>query len=278
MADFSAAHAQHQAAPWVEWLARIGYAAKGIVYILVGWIALDAAIGGGQSTGSRGALQSVADEPFGQVLLALVAVGLLGYAIWRFVEAALDPEDKGSGAGGIARRLGYAVSGVIHAALALYAAQLVFGSGGGSSGGGSGTDSRTAMLMQQPFGRWLVGLVGLGIVGYGLYELYRAWTLDFGKRLKTSEMSSTTREWTTRAGRAGLAARGVVFGIIGIFLVQAALQYDPQQARGLGGALRALQEQAYGPWLLGAVALGLIGYGLFQLVRARYRRIEPGPG
>lgn len=279
-AGYQARRAEHQAAPWIEWLARLGYAAKGLVYIIIGGIAVQAALGqGDQVTGSEGALQSIARQPFGRVMLAIVALGLAGYALWRLVQAIRDPEHKGSDAKGIATRVGYAISGLIHAGLALAAGRLVFGSGSGGGGGGGGAeggvDSRTAMLMQQPFGPWLVGLVGLGIAAYGAYQLYRAYASDPAKRLSLTGMGATAREWVIRSARLGYAARGVVFGIIGFLLIQAARHFDPSDAVGLGGALRTLQEQSYGPWLLGAVAVGLVAYGIFELVKARYRRIHP---
>ena len=279
-AGYQARRAEHQAAPWIEWLARLGYAAKGLVYIIIGGIAVQAALGqGDQVTGSEGALQSIARQPFGRVMLAIVALGLAGYALWRLVQAIRDPEHKGSDAKGIATRVGYAISGLIHAGLALAAGRLVFGSGSGGGGGGGGAeggvDSRTAMLMQQPFGPWLVGLVGVGIIGFGLYELYRAYKTDIAKRLHLWQLDTDTRRWVVRSGRMGYAARGVVFAVIGFFLIQAAMHHNPAEARGLGGALQSLQGESYGPWLLGIVALGLIAYGAFELVKARYRRIQP---
>lgn len=267
--------AAHEASPWVEWLARFGYAAKGVVYILIGVIAVDAAFGaGGSAEGASGALRSLADESWGQIVLGVIAVGLIGYVVWRFVQAFLDPENKGSDKKGIATRIGYVISGVLYATLAFEAARLVLGSGGGS-GGGSGASHWSATLMEQPLGRWLIGAVGVGIILFALYEFYKAWTTDFSDRLHIEQIDYHKRQWIERAGRAGLAARGVVFLLIGWFTVQAALNYDPNQARGLEGALDALGRQPYGPWVLGIVAVGLVGYGLFQLVKARYRHIQP---
>lgn len=267
--------AQDAASPWIERLARLGYAAKGIVYIIVGVLAVQAAFGsGGQVTGSSGALQPLAGNSWGRIALVVIAVGLAGYVLWRFVQAALDPENKGDDKSGIAARIGYVISGVLYGALALEAARLVIGSASGG-GGGSGASHWTGRLMEQPFGRWMVGLVGIGVALYGLQQLYKAWTVDFTDRLHIGGVDSHTRQWIIRSGRAGLTARGVVFGMIGFFLVQAALQYQAGEARGLGGALQTVAQQPYGPWLLGLVAIGLIGYGLFQLVKARYRGIQP---
>jgi hypothetical protein len=266
--------AAREAAPWVEKLARLGYAAKGVVYLIIGGIAARAAFGSGERVqGSQGALRTILEQPFGKFLLALVALGLAGYALWRFVQAGLDPEHGGrTDGGGAAKRVGYAISGAIHTGLALAAARMVMGRGGG---GGDRTADWTATLMRQPAGRWLVAAVGLGIAGYGAYALYRAYAVKLDKRLDLSRMSPAARTWAVRSGRAGIAARGVVFAMMGFFLLRAALRSNPGEARGLDGALRALQQQSYGPWLLGLVALGLVGYGIYQLVEARYRRIQP---
>ena len=257
---------------WVERLARIGYLAKGIVYAIVGVLAVQAAVGsGGQTTDTKGALSAIAAQPFGKFLLALLTVGLIGYVVWRFVQAVQDPEHKGDDAKGWATRLGYAVSGLIYASLAFTAIGLIRGSGGG--GGGNSEQDWTARLLAQPFGQWLVGLVGAFVIGLGFYQLYQAYKAKFRKQMKLQEMSPTEETWATRIGRFGLGARGVVFCIIGFFLLQAARQSDASQVRGLDGALQSLAQQPYGPWLLGIVALGLVAYGIHMAVQARYIRI-----
>ncbi|HEX8430546.1 MAG TPA: DUF1206 domain-containing protein, partial [Longimicrobium sp.] len=219
-----------------------------------------------------GAFSEILRHPGGKFLLGILAVGLVGYAVWRFVQAALDPEGKGD-AKSYAKRVGYAGSGIIHAGLALTAARLALGSSQG--GGGDGAQSYTARLMDAPAGRWLVAAVALGMAAYGIFQLFKAYRTKLGKRLDLSSVSPGTREWIVRAGRAGLAARGVIFAIVGFFLIRAALHRDPGEARGLEGALEAVRAQSYGPWLLGMMALGLIGYGVLEFVNARYRRIQP---
>jgi hypothetical protein len=257
---------------WVERLARLGYLAKGIVYAIVGVLAVQAAFGaGGQTTDTKGALGAIAAQPFGKFLLALLTVGLIGYVVWRFVQAVQDPEHKGDDAKGWATRLGYAVSGLIYASLAFTAIGLIRGSGGG--GGGNSEQDWTARLLAQPFGQWLVGLVGAFVIGLGFYQLYQAYKAKFRKQMKLQEMSPTEETWATRIGRFGLGARGVVFCIIGFFLLQAARQSDASEVRGLDGALQSLAQQPYGPWLLGIVALGLVAYGIHMAVQARYIRI-----
>lgn len=274
-----AAHtAAHEAAPWVQRLARLGYGAKGVVYMIIGGLAVQAALSPTERPeGSEGALSAILRQPFGRVLLGIVAVGLVGYVLWRLVQAFRDPDREGSDAKGLAKRAGFLLSGLLYAAVALEAVRLStgWGGGGGSGGGGEGNaDHWTAMVMSQPLGRWAIGVVGAGVILFGLVEFYRAARAELAKRLNLSGLREAAREQIIRFGRLGLAARGVVFLVIGWFLIQAALQYDPQEARGLAGALGTLQRQPYGPYLLGGVAVGLIAYGAFQLVKARYRVIR----
>ena len=251
-------------------IARVGYVVKGVLYVVIGALAAMAAFGGGgQTSGSRGAIRTVAEAPGGPALLWVMAVGMGAYALWRFAEAFLDPDDKGGGASGAIKRIGYAASGLIHAALTVWVVRSLLSAGRGAGSGGA--QDWTATLMAQPFGRWAVGVVGAAVIGYGLYQAYKAATVDFASKFKTEAMSETEKAVTKRAGQAGLGARGVVFGIVGVFLVQAALDADAQDARGLGGALDALAAQPFGPYLLGAVALGLAAFGVFSMINARYR-------
>ena len=255
---------------WVERLGRLGYATKGAVYALVGALALAVAIGaGGQTTDPSGALETIGEQPFGLILLALITVGLAGYAFWRLFQAVKDPDGEGSDAWGIAKRIGHAVAALVYFGLAIGAGQLALTSGGG---GGSPQDW-TAYLLSQPFGQMLVIGVGVGVVGYSLSQLYQSYEAQFREYLKLGEMSVREDTWITRIGRFGFAARGLVFAIVGVFLVQAGLRFDPSEATGLGGALKDLLGQPFGPLLLGLVAFGLIAYGLFMVAMAHYRRI-----
>jgi hypothetical protein len=267
-----AERAARKASPWVERLARTGYVAYGVVYMLVGVLAAQAAFGGGgQATGQEGALRSILLAPLGRVLLGMVAIGLLAYAMWRLFQGIVDPESEGRDAKGIVKRFDHVINGLFHGALAFSAGELALGAGGG----GGSPDDWTTRLLAQPLGRWLAVIAGTVIVGAGLYQFYKVYKADFRDELKSGEMSTRERTWATRSGRLGYAARGVVFGVIGVFLVQAALKADPDEARGLGGALQTLARQPFGPYILGAVALGLVAYGVFMFVMARYRRIDP---
>ena len=272
-AEGEARRATRKAGPWIEGVARSGYAAYGVVYVLVGVLSVRAAFGGGGKTaGQEGALQTILLALLGRALLGLVALGLLGYAVWQLFQGVLDPDNEGGDAGGVIKRADHVVNGLFHAALAVSVGRVALGTGGGDSGGGP--DDWTATLLQQPLGRWLVGAVGAAVFAIGLFQLYRAYDARFMEKLKPGEMGPREKRWTRRAGRLGHAARGVVFLVIGVFLVQAALQFDAQEARGLGGALSALAAQPFGPYLLGLVALGLVAFGLFMFVVARYRRIR----
>ena len=260
-----AAHsAARTAAPWVEMLARLGFAAKGAVFIIMGLIAASAAFtGGGQTEGSSGALASLADSTWGRLALGLIAVGLAGYVVWRVISAVMNPEHDKAG-----KRAFYAITAVIYAGLALEATRLAMGRFGG---GDDGAAHWSAELMSQPFGQLLMGAVGVAVLVYGLQQIWHGWRVDLDERLDMTAMSRSGRAWTIRLGRFGLAARGVVLAIIGGFFLVAAIQSDPSEARGIGGALSMMREI---PWLLGIVALGLVAYGLYQIVRARYRRIQ----
>ena len=273
-AERHARRAVRESSPWVQRLARLGYAAKGVVYVIIGGIAAQAAFTPAEDLqDSDEALGTILRQPFGRVLLAVVALGLAGYVLWRLVQALLDPEHKGTDAKGLATRAGYLISAAAYAGLTLEAVRLLRGNGGG--GEGSGAQHWTAIVMDQPFGRVLVGLAGAGIAAFGLYEIYRGFTANLGKRLDLEGDAVPHRKRIVAVGRVGHAARGVVFGIIGWLVFTAARQYDASEAQGLEGALAKLREQPYGAWLLGIVAMGLVAYGLFQLVNARYRAIRP---
>lgn len=262
-----------RASPWIEGLGRFGYAAKGVVYLIVGGLAVQAALGhGGQTTDQQGALSRVAEAPFGRSLLVVLAVGLVGYALWQLVRAALDTEQKGDEAKGLLMRAVYAGVAVIYAMLAWSAVRMAMGinSGQGSTEKAQGW---TAWLMDQPFGVWLVGIIGAAVVVNGLYQFYRAFKSKLTDDLNLTDMDAERREWVTRIGRAGYAARGVAFVMIGGFLIGAAMHHNPSEAQGLDGALATLASQPFGPYLLGLVAAGLAAYGVFALVEARYRRM-----
>jgi hypothetical protein len=253
-----------------EALARAGFAARGVIYGIIGILAIKLAVGaGGKTTNQTGALKTIAHQPFGKVLLILVAIGLGGYALWRFIHALLGhgPEKSDS----TSERIAALASGVTYALMCAIAVGILLGSGSSSSS--SSPKKPTAGVLGWPGGTWIVGFAGAVLCGVALYQLYRGLTHDFLKDSKTEEMSPTVRKWIKWIGTFGHLARTVVFGLVGIFLIKAAVEYDPSKAVGLDGALAKLANHTYGAWLLGVVAAGLIAFALYSLSDARYRRI-----
>lgn len=252
-----------------EWLARSGFVARGLIYGIIGILAIQVALGvGGTTTNQQGALKTIARQPFGRILLILVAIGLAGYALWRLLHALLGrgPETSDNGFDRVAA-LG---SGIVYAGLCAIAVEILVGSGSGGSGNASKT---TAGILGWPGGTWLVGLAGAILIGIGLYQGYRGLNKDFLKDSKTEQMSARMRYWIERIGSFGHLARMVVFGLVGVFLIKAAIDYNPKNAVSLDGALAKLAHASYGPFLLGLVAAGLIAFGAYSLSDARYRRI-----
>lgn len=253
-------------------LARLGYATKGLVYLIIGLLAGRAAIGdGGKTTDNRGALQAIYHQPFGQFLLWIVTIGLIGYALWSFIRAALDPDGKGTDAKGVLARVAYAAVGVIYAGLALGALRLVTGSGSSGKSSDASTQDWTATLLKQSYGEGLVILAGLVVIGIALYLLYYAFSGQFMQQF--GQMGASERTWARRLGQAGYTAQAVVFGEIGVLLIMAARQHNAHQAKGIGGSLSLLMHESYGHLLLAIVAIGLIAYGLYSWMQARFRRV-----
>jgi hypothetical protein len=255
-------------------IGRVGFAARGAVYLIVGWLAVLAAFGGAASTDNQGALEAVGQLPHGAILVGVVGAGLFAYAAWSLVRAVFDPERRGHAAKGLVARAGYAVAGLSYAGLAFGAAQFALGSGTAGKGSDASTQDQTASLLQAPFGRALVIAVGAILIAVAAVEFAKAYTRSFLKDLSLGALGAEPRRWVELLGRMGLAARGVVFTLIGIFLIQASLQQDAGAAVGLGGALQKLTEQPFGQILLGVVAVGLCMYGLFSFVEARYGRLK----
>jgi hypothetical protein len=259
----------------VEALARAGYATRGALYVIVGGLAGLAALGrGGETTDTKGALLEVYAQPFGAVLLSLAAAGLAGYAIFLVCRAALDPEAEARGTWGPAKRAWWGLIALLHGSLAIFALTLVLGRGSGAHDGDEQARGITATLLAwRPLGPWLVASLGVAIASGAVYQLRCAWTAKLDEQLNLSKLSRTARRWVVRSSRVGIAARGCVGLIAGGFLIVAAVTADPTHAKGFADSLGALRAMPLGQWLFGVVALGLVAFGGYQLVEARYRRI-----
>jgi hypothetical protein len=256
----------------VEWLGRLGLVAKGITYVIVAVLALAVALGETRKPEDRqGALQRIAGEAWGKPLLIVLAIGFVAYVAWRLAQAFFDRENEGGGAKGLAKRAASLGKAAIYAGLLFVTIKILLDAG---SSGSSGEEKQaTAAVLGWPAGTWIVGLAGVAIIGAGIFNAYRAVSQSFEDDLDTHEMSEAEERWYGRVGTLGHAARAVVFGLVGSFLIKAALEYDPKEAIGLDEALAKVAGQTAGPYLLGLTAAGLLCYGLFCFVQARYRRV-----
>ena len=263
--------AVRQAGPWVEHLARLGYAAKGVLYITVGLLASQAAFGRpARAVDTQGALRVVHHVTFGRVALLIIALGLMGYAVWRVVEAVVDPDKRGSGIKGMALRLSFAVRGLAHAALGVTAFRIALRPVGGSRS--DQIRHWTARAFELPGGELLVWAGAIGVAGYGLYQLYRAYAAKLSRQLDLSQLSTGMLRGVIAVSRFGLAARGIVFCLIGYLLARAAAGHNAAEAGGVRRSLGLLAD--FGRWPFVVVALGLMAYGVYELLNARYRNIQ----
>ena len=254
-----------------EWLARAGLVARGVVYGIVGVLAVKVAFGsGGKTTDQQGALKTMAGEPFGKVLLVLLALGLAGYAIWRLVRAGIGHGPE-TGEDDAKDRISGLVSGIAYSALCLTAVKILIGSSTSSSS--SKTEKATGGVLGWPGGRYLAIAAGLVVIGVAADQAWKGIGEKFLEDTKTERMSRKTREGFVVLGIAGYVARAVVFALIGWFVVKAAIDYDPDKAVGLDQALSKLANSTFGPVVLGIVAAGLIAFGCYSILDARYRRV-----
>jgi hypothetical protein len=253
----------------IGWLGRLGLLAMGVSYGLVAALAIRLATGGGGETEDRGgALQAIAQDGFGRIVVFLLAIGFAAYAIWRIAEAIFDRGGEGKHAKGLVVRASFLGRAGIYTVLCITAVSVLLGSSGESN-----EKQETAGVLDWPGGRWIVAAVGAGFLGAAGWNVFRGVTRRFKEELKTNEMGDAEERIVTIAGVVGVFARGVVFSLIGIFLIKAAVEYDPREAIGLDGALNKLAAQDHGRFLLGVVAAGLLAFGVFCLFQARYRRV-----
>jgi hypothetical protein len=254
--------------PAARALARAGLVARGVLYILIGWVAILVALGqSSRHADQQGALQLLAGKPYGMVSLWLLGIGFAGYALWRLSEAAFGVAGEGNGAG---PRLKSLARAVIYAFFAYLTFKIISGPGGSQT---KRQQDVTATVMHHPGGRWLVGIVGLIIVIAGLVLVAEGIRRKFLKYLRLSQMSPRTRRVVERLGMIGTTARGAVFALAGVLVIDAAVTYKPSKAGGIDKALLTLRGQPFGEFLLILAALGLVIFGIYGLCEARWRRV-----
>jgi hypothetical protein len=257
----------------IEPLARLGYASKALIYVIVGGLAAAAAANrGGRVTDTSGALRVILSQPFGQAILIVLAIGLCGYSAWRLLDAFADPDRHGKDFGGLVVRIGNVIRGLIYGALGLEAFRLARGLRGSK---GNEAEMWTARVMELPLGEWMVGLAGAIVAVYGLSQLVTALKLKMDKLIDLSVVPGILRGPAVKISRFGVGARGVIISVLGVFLVRAALSHTPSEAHGTRESVLEIANAVQGRWLLAAIAAGLIAYGIDQALHARCRRIKP---
>ena len=255
--------------PWVRRFVRIGYAAKGTIYLLIGLLALRLALGnGGRLTDSSGVLQTIVQQPFGMALLSVIGVGIIAYAGWAITQALLNTRRQ-RGPGGLMARGLSIIKGVVYGAVGIEAIRLVMGAH--VSGQDADDYARTAMTF--PLGAVLLALIGAGVAIYGLNEISKAWKSQFDEDLNQHQLRREGGAWVLNIGRAGIGARGMILVLVGVAMARAGFDERPSEAAGVRDALGTLFTQPYGNWVLAAVAAGLMCFGLFQVLHARYARL-----
>jgi hypothetical protein len=258
--------------PLLEFLERLGYAVRGALYAAMGVLALRIvlSVAGGETTDLTGSLVFLVGNPFGKVMLVVAAIGLAAYSLWGFTRAIYDPLHRGSDSAGYMARLGFVSSAVSYAAIVLFALQLLAGSGATT---GDGTQKTVAAVLTHPAGGWLTILLGLVVIGIALGQFLESYRATFKNDLKGAEMSASTMDIVVKLGRFGMFSRGVIFLVIGWFVIQAGVHHDPAQAQGFGGAFVFLLAQPFGRVVLGIVALGFVALGLHSFACARWIRL-----
>jgi hypothetical protein len=270
--------------PLSETLARIGYGARGLIYLVMGLLAIELAFGkSGSLQDQQGVIASIGQQPIGRILLGIVLIGLVGYSLWGLIRAFFDPQHKGKSFKGILERIGYFVSAVAYAILIPSTYSFIFSKSGAAQNGIQGIQIRNIItdIFLIPLGKLIVGLIGLIVLGVGCYQVYKGLRHNFDKQIKPYALTPKQIKWIKRTGRFGTLGRAVVFFIIGAFLLFAAYNSNPAEVKGIDGALLVLLQQPFGHFLLGIVALGLIAFGAYSLLKGfwfKFKREEKPKG
>ncbi|HEX8993471.1 MAG TPA: DUF1206 domain-containing protein [Anaerolineales bacterium] len=257
----------------MEVLTRIGYGTRGVIYLTMGILAVDVALGrGGALASPQGAIAAIGKQPAGLIFLWVILLGLISYALWGVVRAVYDPLHKGRDMKGLLARFGFLTSAFGYAILVWPTYGYI--SGSSKTASGSGTQKLIASVMAMPWGRWAIGIVGLAVLAGGLYQIYLGFKADFDRQFQTYALTREEVKVVTDVGRFGTAARGVVFAVVGGLIALAAYRANPSQPVGIDTALTTLMHQPYGIWLLGIIALGLIAFGFYSMLGALWFRLK----
>jgi hypothetical protein len=255
----------------IEHIGRFGLLAQGVSFLIVAYLALELALGlGGDAKSRQGALATLTDERGGTFILILLALGFAGYAIWRLAQALFDRGNEGDDPPGLAKRAGQLGKAAIYIGLTWATVALIVR---GHESGGNEEQKATGGVFDWPAGRWLVGAAGVAIFAVALYQVYRAISRKYMDEMESHKVTEDARRVLEPLGSFGILSRAIVFGLIGVFVVKAAIEFDPKEAIGLDGALQKLANAPYGGFLLGGTAIGLAAFGLFCCAQAYFRDV-----
>lgn len=259
--------------PLMETLTRIGYGARGLIYMTMGLLAVQVALGkGGALASPQGAIAAIGKQPAGLILLWVVLVGIVSYSVWGVVRAVFDPLGKGHDTKGLLARFGFLTSAFGYAILIWPTYGYI--TGASQTANGSQTQKFISTIMAMPWGRWAIGILGLAVLAGGLYQIYLGFKADFDRQFQTYALTSGEVKLVSDIGRFGTSARGVVFALVGGLITWAAYQANPRQPIGMDTALATLMHQPYGIWLLGVVAVGLIAFGFYSILSGLWFRLK----
>jgi len=257
----------------METLARLGYGVRGLLYIMIGFLALQVALGkGGAPTDMKGAIAAISKQPGGLVFLWVILIGLVSYSLWGVVRAVFDPLQKGHDTKGLLARGGFLFSAASYALLIPGTYGLISGTGSAASSGA--TQQSMTKIMSSPLGHWAIGLIGLAVIAGGVHQIIEGFNNSFDKQFQTYAMNAQEVKIATQLGRFGTATRGFIFALIGVLMCLAVYQSSSNQIIGIDTVLKTILSQPFGIWLLGIVAAGLIAFGIYSMLSAAWFRLK----
>jgi hypothetical protein len=257
--------------PVMEGFERLGYGVRGLIYITMGLLALAVTLGkGGAPVTPQGAISAIGRQPAGMIILWVVLIGLVSYSLWGVIRAIFDPLHKGRDAKGLLNRGGFLISAASYTVLAIYTYGIIAGTGSAQSG--AGTQKPMASIMSTAWGPYVIGILGVAIIGVGLYQVYQGFKSSFDKQFQAYVMTAQEVRIATQLGRFGTAARGFLLALVGVLVCTGALKSNPSQPVGFDAALTSLMRQPYGIFLLAIVAVGLVAFGIYSMLSTMWFR------